>query len=125
MGLAGVALVVGGDVHADGVPWWAFLLLVGGMLVLSAGTLLTRRAGTSESPLESLTIQGVTTAALFTVVAAVDGRLAPPADPGFLWSVAGVVGLSTSGGYGAYLFVVRRSGATRAARCSTSRRRPR
>ena len=114
VGLAGVALVVGGDVHADGAPWWAFLLPVAGMLVLSVGTLLTRRAGTTESPLESLTIQSVTTAVLFTIVAAIGGRLVPPADPGFWWSVAWVVGLSTFGGYGVYLFVVRRSGPTRA-----------
>jgi len=90
------------------------LLPVASMLVLSVGTLLTRRAGTTESPPESLTIQSVTTAALFSAVAAVGGRLVPPADPGFWWSVAWVVGLSTFGGYGVHLFVVRRSGPTRA-----------
>jgi drug/metabolite transporter (DMT)-like permease len=46
-------------------------------------------------------------------VATVDGHVQPPADPRFWWSVLWVVGLSTFGGYGSYLLVLRRSGATR------------
>ena len=40
--------------------------------------------------------------------------LEPPADPGFWWAVAWVVVLSSFGGYGSYLLVLRRSGAVRA-----------
>ncbi|GJF05869.1 DMT family transporter [Pseudonocardia sp. D17] len=112
-GLGGVALVVGGDLHSDGVAWWAFLLPVAGMFAMAAGTVLTRRAGTHETPLESLTIQTATTAVLFTLVALVDGRLAPPADPMFWGAVAWVVVLPTFGGFGLYLYVLRRQGATR------------
>ena len=49
----------------------------------------------------------------FLLVATVDGHLQPPADPRFWWAVLWVVGLSTFGGYGSYLLVLRRSGATR------------
>jgi drug/metabolite transporter (DMT)-like permease len=113
LGLAGVALVVAGDLGLDGAPWWAFLLPVGGMAALSAGTLLERRLRPAESPLQSLTAQTVIAAGFFVAVAAAGGRLQPPADPAFWWAVVWVVVLSTFGGYGAYLVVLRRSGAVR------------
>jgi drug/metabolite transporter (DMT)-like permease len=113
LGLAGVALVVTGDLRLDGAPWWAFLLPVGGMAALSAGTLLERRLRPAESPLQSLTAQTVVAAGFFVAVAAAGGRLQPPADPAFWWAVAWVVVLSSFGGYGAYLVVLRRSGAVR------------
>ena len=96
---------------AGGVVGYA--LVVGGMLGLSAGTLLERRLHLPVSLLESLTVQTLTAAAFFVSVAALDHHLAPPSDPGFWWSVCWVVGLSTFGGYGSYLVVLRRSGATR------------
>jgi drug/metabolite transporter (DMT)-like permease len=113
LGVAGVALVVGSDLGtgAAGVP--AYALVVGGMLALSAGTLLQRRMSLPVPLLESLTAQTLVAAAFFMVVATVDGHLVPPPAPGFWWSVAWVVGLSTFGGYGSYLVVLRRSGATR------------
>ena len=59
-------------------------------------------------------MQTLTAAVFFVVVATVNGHVAPPVRPaGFWWSVAWVVGLSTFGGYGSYLMVLRRSGATR------------
>ncbi len=63
--------------------------------------------------LESLTVQTLTATVFFAVVATLDHHLAPPADPRFWSSVLWVVGLSTFGGYGSYLLVLRRSGATR------------
>jgi drug/metabolite transporter (DMT)-like permease len=113
LGVVGVALVVAGDLGAGSAGPFAYALVVGGMLALSAGTLLERRLQLPVSLLESLTVQTLTAAAFFVTVAAVDGHLQPPADPGFWWSVLWVVGLSTFGGYGSYLLVLRRSGATR------------
>jgi drug/metabolite transporter (DMT)-like permease len=113
LGLAGVSLVVAGDVGLDGAPWWAYLLPLGGMAALSAGTLLERRLRPAESPLQALTAQTVVTAGFFVAVAAAGGRLSPPAEPAFWWAVVWVVVLSTFGGYGAYLVVLRRSGAVR------------
>lgn len=113
VGLAGVALVVAGDVGGGQAPAWAYLLPVGGMLALSAGTLLERCWQPRESLLESLTIQTVVAGLFFVVVAGAAGRVDPPVGRGFWWSVAWLVVLSGIGGYGSYLFVLRRSGATR------------
>jgi len=114
IGLVGVALVVAGDIRPGGAPGWAYLLPVGGTLALSAGTLLDRRWRPAGSALDALTVQTVVTAALFVGTATVAGRLRPPDDPRFWWAVAWVVVLSSFGGYGVYLLVLRRSGATRA-----------
>jgi drug/metabolite transporter (DMT)-like permease len=113
LGVVGVALVVSSDLGAGAAGLLAYALVVGGMLGLSAGTLLERRMRLPVPLIESLTVQTLTAAVFFVSVAAVDGHLAPPAEPGFWWSVAWVVGLSTFGGYGSYLLVLRRSGATR------------
>jgi drug/metabolite transporter (DMT)-like permease len=113
LGLAGVGFVVAGDLGLGDAPWWAFLLPVGGMAALTTGTLLERRWRPAESPLESLTVQTVFAAGVFLAVAGVGGHLQPPAAPGFWWAVAWVVVLSSFGGYGAYLLVLRRGGALR------------
>jgi drug/metabolite transporter (DMT)-like permease len=113
LGLAGVGFVVAGDLGLGDAPWWAFLLPVGGMAALATGTLLARRWRPAESPLESLTVQTVFAAGVFVAAAGAGGHLQPPADPGFWWAVAWVVVLSSFGGYGAYLMVLRRSGAVR------------
>jgi drug/metabolite transporter (DMT)-like permease len=86
---------------------------VGGMLGLATGTVLERRLRLSVTLLESLTVQTVTSAVFFMTVATLDHHVVPPAEPGFWWSVCWVVALSTFGGYGSYLVVLRRSGATR------------
>jgi drug/metabolite transporter (DMT)-like permease len=83
------------------------------MAALATGTLLERRWRPAESPLESLTVQTVLAAGFFVAVALAGGRLQPPADPRFWWAVAWVVVLASFGGYGAYLLVLRRSGAVR------------
>jgi drug/metabolite transporter (DMT)-like permease len=112
-GLVGVALVVAGDLGPGDAPWWAFVLPVGGMLALSAGTLLERRMRPPESPLVAMTLQASTAAVLFGAVAVAAGDVTPPADPGFWGAIVWVVLLSSFGGYGSYLLVLRRSGATR------------
>jgi drug/metabolite transporter (DMT)-like permease len=104
---------VGEDVGLGQVTAWVYLLPVGGMVALSAGTVLERRWRPREGLIEALTLQTVTAAVFFTAEAGLTGRLIPPAEPGFWWSVAWVVLLSSFGGYGSYLFVLRRSGATR------------
>jgi drug/metabolite transporter (DMT)-like permease len=116
-GLGGVALVVAGDM-APGpgpapAPWWAFLLPLGGMLALSAGTLAERRLRPPETPLVSLALQSATGAVAFITAAALGGRLAPPAEPVFWAAVAWTVVLASFGGYGSYLLVLRRSGPLR------------
>lgn len=113
LGVVGVALVVASDLGAGAAGPLAYTLVVGGMVSLSAGTLLERRLALPVSLLESLTVQTLTAAAFFITVVTLDGHVRPPADPRFWWSVVWVVALSTFGGYGSYLLVLRRSGATR------------
>ena len=113
LGLVGVTLVVASDLGGGTAGPLAYGLVVGGMLALAAGTLLERRLDLPVSMLESLAVQTLTAVPFFVVLAALDGHLAPPAEPGFWWSVLWVVGLSAFGGYGSYLVVLRRSGATR------------
>jgi len=113
LGVIGVALVVAGDLGGGAAGALAYALVVGGMLALSAGTLLERRLALPVSLLESLTVQTLTASIFFLGVAALDGHLQPPAEPRFWWAVLWVVALSTFGGYGSYLLVLRRTGATR------------
>jgi drug/metabolite transporter (DMT)-like permease len=112
LGLAGVGVVVAGDIGAGG-PAWVYALPVGGMLALSAGTVLEQRWRPDGGLPVSLTVHVAVAAVAFTAEAAVFGRLTVPDTAGFWWSVVWVLVLSTAGGYGAYLVVLRRGGATR------------
>ncbi|HEV7649112.1 MAG TPA: DMT family transporter [Actinophytocola sp.] len=112
-GLGGVGLVVAGDAAAGG-PVVGYALVAGGMLALSAGTLLERRWRLATPLFDALTIHCLVSAGVFVAAAAVAGRFAPPATAGFWWAVAWVVVLSTFGGYGCYLLALRTFGATRA-----------
>jgi drug/metabolite transporter (DMT)-like permease len=112
-GLVGVALVVVGDLGPGTAPWWAFLLPVGAMLSLSAGTLAERRLRPPESPLVSMALQATTAAVVFVAAAGLGGRLTPPDEPVFWVAVAWTVVLSSFGGYGTYLLVLRRRGPVR------------
>lgn len=114
LGLVGVALVVSGDLTAGDAPWWAYLMPVGGMLALSVGTVLQQRWQPRESVLMSLTVQSVTAGVVFWLVATGMGTVDDPTPIGFWVAIAWVVLLSSFGGYGAYLYVSRTQGATRA-----------
>jgi drug/metabolite transporter (DMT)-like permease len=114
LGIAGVALAVGGDLTTGGTAAWVYLLPIGGMLALSLGTVLQQRWRQQESLLVALTVQTVTAAVVFWHVALVDGTARPPATTGFWVAIAWTVVLSSFGGYGTYLYVSRTQGATRA-----------
>lgn len=110
-GLAGVAVVVGGDVSGhSGAPWWAYALPFGAMLALVAASLIERRAKTD--PGDSLVVQSATSAVLFTGLAAATGQLTPPSTGSFWFAVGWVVVLSTFGGYGCYWLLLRRTSLT-------------
>lgn len=113
LGIVGVALVVGGDVSSGSAPWWAYLLPMAGMLSLSGGTVLERRWDPPESLLQTITLQSITAAGFFLLVALSRHQVEPPAAGAFWLAVAWVVVLSSFGGYGAYIWVARSQGATR------------
>lgn len=112
-GIAGVLLVVGGDLSATTAPCWAYLMPAAGMLGLTSGTLLQQHWRTRESLPTALAIQTATAAVFFMTLATVQGNLAPPATPAFWSAVAWVVLLTGFGGFGAYMYVARTQGATR------------
>jgi drug/metabolite transporter (DMT)-like permease len=113
VGVAGVALVVAGDLGGGGARWWVYLLPLGGVLGLVAGTVLERRTRPAIRLLDALTVQTLVAAVVFTGLAAGTGQLSVPADPQFYGAVIWLVVLSTGGGYGSYLLNLRLSGATR------------
>jgi drug/metabolite transporter (DMT)-like permease len=114
LGVAGVVTVTAGDAASSGgVVWWAYLVPFAGMLSLVAATFLERRSPRDTDPTVSLTIHCVTSAVLFTAMAAAGGDVTPPADATFWLAVTWLVVLSTFGGYGLYWLVLRRSGVTR------------
>lgn len=113
IGIAGVGLVVGGDLSGATASWWVYLLPVAGMVSLASGTLLQQHWRPRESLLTALAIQSATAAVLFLALAAPQGEVTPPATPAFWSAVAWVVVLSGFGGYGAYMYVTKTQGAAR------------
>lgn len=112
IGLGGVALVVGGDLSGGNAPALAYALPVLAMIGLVAATLLERRSGVTVELVDGLAIQCVTSAVVFTAVAAASGQLVPPASGSFWFAIGWVVLLSTFGGYGFYWLNLRRSSVT-------------
>ncbi|MFE2053175.1 DMT family transporter [Streptomyces sp. NPDC059459] len=114
LGLAGVATVTVADAAAAGadVAWWAYGVPFLGMLSLVAATFLEGRSPAPAEPRVALTIHCVTSAVLFSGLAAGLGAAAPPADSSFWVATAWLVVLPTFGGYGLYWLILRRSGIT-------------
>ncbi|OZC76905.1 EamA family transporter [Rhodococcus sp. 06-418-5] len=114
VGIAGVSLVVVGDLSGADLFWPVYLLPAAGMLALSVGTIGQRVLAPKEPIALAMAIQCSISAVGFMTWSALAGDVAPPMTRGFLAAVVWTVVLSTFGAYGAYLFVVRRNGPTRA-----------
>jgi drug/metabolite transporter (DMT)-like permease len=112
VGLAGVAIVVSGDLGASSVPWWAYLLPTAGMLCLASGTVLARRLRAPEDLFQTIMMQAVVSGVVIMAAALVTGQAAPPADSRFWGAVAWLVVLASLGGYVMYVFVNKTQGAT-------------
>ncbi|WP_295652768.1 DMT family transporter [uncultured Dietzia sp.] len=112
LGLAGVAVVVSGDLGGGSAQWWAYLLPAAGMLSLTTGTVLTQKLRPTESLLQSITMQMVVTALALVAVSVVAGQTTLPAELDFWLAVLWLVFLSTLGGYALFVYVTRTRGAT-------------
>jgi drug/metabolite transporter (DMT)-like permease len=113
LGVAGVGLVVADDLHAGHGSALLFLVPLGGLLGLVAGTCLDRRRKPGTNSLDALAVQSLVSAVLFTALAASTHQLTVPQQPGFYGAVFWLVLLATGGGWGLYLVNLKLSGATR------------
>ena len=113
LGLAGVALVVGGEVQVSGAPAFAYLLPFLGTLGLVAATLLEAKVPVEAAIADRLAVQCAVSALLFTVLGLATGQAAPPADGQFWLAIAWFIVLSTIGGYGLYWVNLERASVTR------------
>lgn len=112
-GLAGVALVVSGDLGAGSqTPWPAFGLPFLGMAGLLGASFVERRLRHPLSVADALPVHCAVSAVAFAAAATVTGRVTPPASGQFWLAVGWVVALSTVGAYGFYWLSVRRNGVT-------------
>lgn len=75
-----MTVVVAGDLGGGGLVL-GYLLVVGGMRALSAGTLLERWRRLDTHPLDQVTIHCLVSCGAFVAAAAVTGRLAPSTTP--------------------------------------------
>lgn len=112
LGLAGVVVVVSGDLAIGDVAAWAYLLPTAGMLSLTVGTVLSRRLRPPETLLQTITMQSIVTAVLLMGAALLTGRAGPPVDAGFWFAISWLILLPSLGGYVLYVFVARTRGAT-------------
>lgn len=114
LGVTGVVIVTMADAGAGtGAAWWAYLVPFAGMLCLVAATFLDRRSRTEVRPVVAMTVHAVTSAVVFTALAAGTGGAVPPVSTSFWSAVVWLVALSTFGGYGLYWLILRRSGVTK------------
>ena len=113
LGLGGVGLVVADDLNAGQLSPLLFLLPISGLLGLVVGTCLERHRRPSTGSLDALAVQSLTSAVLFTALAATTHRMTVPDQPGFYGAVVWLVLLATGGGWGLYLVNLKLSGATR------------
>ncbi|GAA1480723.1 EamA family transporter [Gordonia sinesedis] len=110
VGLAAVAITVGGGVGGAGI---ALLLPVASLCGLSAAALLERRwASPTDDVLTALTVQVIVAAGVFTLVALVRGEIAIGVTPTVLGAITWLVLLSGLGGYASFLMCLRRLGST-------------
>ncbi|WP_344393980.1 DMT family transporter [Streptomyces vastus] len=113
LGVTGVVIVTMADAGAGtGAAWWAYLVPFAGMLCLVAATFLDRRSRTEVRPVAAMTVHAVTSAVVFTALAAATGGAVPTSSASFWSAVVWLVALSTFGGYGLYWLILRRSGVT-------------
>ncbi len=112
IGLAGVAVVVSGELRSAPVAALVYLLPVAGTLSLTIGTVLTRRMRPTETLMQSVVLQAVVSAVVMAALALVTDRVAPPRDGQFWVAVVWLIVFASLGGYVMYLYVGRIRGAT-------------
>lgn len=114
LGLAGVLVASGWSLAIGDVPFWAYGLPVLGMLSLALATLLQKRSPAGAMPVhQSLCIQCLSAAAIFTLFAWHEGGVLPSLDPGFIGGILWLVFVATFGAWSLYYVALRKSSPAR------------
>jgi len=114
IGLAGVLIASGWSLNMADVPLWAYALPVVGTLSLAMATLLQKRSPTNFMPVhQSLCIQCLSAAAIFSVFAWHEGSVLPLLEPGFVGGILWLVFVATLGAWSLYYLALRKSSPAR------------
>ncbi|MET1027477.1 MAG: DMT family transporter [Dongiaceae bacterium] len=114
IGLAGVLIASGWSIKAGDVPLWAYGLPVIGTLSLAIATLLQKRGPTVSMPVhQSLCIQCLSAAAIFSGFAWHEGDVLPVLDWGFIGGILWLVFIATFGAWSLYYIALRKSSPAR------------
>lgn len=114
VGLAGVLIASGTSLQLGSVPLWSFALPVLGTFSLALATLLQKRSPASAMPLhQSLCVQCLTAAAIFSGFAWREGGVAPVLDASFIGGILWLVLIATFGAWSLYYLALRKSSPTR------------
>jgi drug/metabolite transporter (DMT)-like permease len=114
IGLAGVLIASGWTVQIGDVPLWAYGLPVLGTLALALATLLQKRSRVNAMPVyQSLCIQCLSAAAIFSVLAWHEGTVLPVLDAGFIGGILWLVFVATFAAWSLYYLALRKSSPAR------------
>ncbi|PWJ80094.1 EamA domain-containing membrane protein RarD [Pseudaminobacter salicylatoxidans] len=114
IGLAGVLIASGWSLNMADVPLWAYALPVVGTLSLAMATLLQKRSPANFMPVhQSLCIQCLSAAAIFSVFAWHEGSVLPLLEPGFVGGILWLVFVATLGAWSLYYLALRKSSPAR------------
>lgn len=114
IGLAGVLIASGWSLNIGNVPLWAYALPVLGTLSLAMATLLHKRSSPSFIQVhQSLCVQCLSAAAIFSVFAWHEGRVAPILEASFVGGILWLVLVATIGAWSLYYLALRKSSPAR------------
>lgn len=114
IGFAGVLIASGWSLEIGDVPLWAYGLPVLGTLSLALAVLLQKRSPSLAMPVhQSLCIQCLSAAAIFSVLAWYEGGVAPVLDAGFVGGILWLVFVATFGAWSLYYLALRKSSPAR------------
>jgi drug/metabolite transporter (DMT)-like permease len=114
IGLAGVLIACGPSVTLGDVPLWPYSLPVLGTLALAMALLLQMRSHAVAMPVyQSLCIQCLSAAVIFSAFAWHEGNVLPVLDTGFIGGILWLVFIATFGAWSLYYMALRKSSPTR------------
>ena len=114
IGLLGVVVASGLTTQTGDAPLWAYLLPVLGTASLALATLLQKGSASNTMPVyQKLSIQCLSAAAIFSLLAWNEGSVLPVLNPGFIGGILWLVLVATFGAWGLYYLALRHTSAAR------------